>query len=413
MNIFTFDVEFYLMEFSFETIINTVFYLGAIQGAILTVFLFSVKSNRLSNRLLGVLTSLWAILLLVFALQSYGLYVHYPHLLKSFYLTLFAWFPLLYLSVKYLISNYNSFQKADLIHFIPLGLIFLVNLGFYFKSGAEKIQIVRSEEGYYHIIDIISEEVLSIQGVVYTILCLVIISKYKQNIVDYQSSVNTKVLNGFRNGIILALIAWVIGIVATQLERLDIDIGVDLFLFVYLTFVVIIYLLSILAIRSPEVFKLTEGEVKHFNAKKEFLSGSKDEKVLSRQAIKSVSANDDIDEYQKEDIELNKKLTEFMVNKKPYLNPELSLQEMCEYLEVTRHQLSAVINRYQEKNFYEFVNIYRVNEVKNLMEHSENKEKNNYDLAFDAGFNSKASFYRIFKQFTNQTPSSFRASLGD
>jgi len=293
----------------------------------------------------------------------------------------------------------------------------LVNIllysGFYFKTAAEKLEIVRSDEGYYHFANIVSEEMLSIQGVVYTILSLVIIYNYKRNIVNYHSTINNKVLNGFRNGIVLALIAWIIGIIATHLERQNIDIGVDLFLFVYLTFVVIIYLLSILAIRSPEVFKLTEGEVKLFNVKKEFLSGGKDKKVLSLQAIKSISANDSIDEYQKEDIKLNKKLTEFMVNKKPYLNPELSLQEMCEHLEVTRHQLSAVINRHQEKNFYEFVNIYRINEVKNLMEHPENKAKNNYELAFDAGFNSKASFYRIFKQFTNQTPSSFRASLGD
>ena len=401
------------MGISFETIINTIFYLGAIQGVILTVFLFNVKSNKLSNRLLGILTLLWAILLLVFALQSYGLFYHYPHLLKTFFLLLFAWFPLLYLSVKYLLSNYDSFQKADLFHFTPLLFNILMYSGFYFKTAAEKLEITRADTGYYYFAGIVSEEILSIQGVVYTILCLVIISNYKRNIVDYHSTIDTKVLNAFRNGIVLALFAWIIGIVATIIERQNIDIGIDLFLFVYLAFVVIIYMLSILAIRSPEVFKLSEGEVKPFRVIKESHSVHQAHAIPSPQAVQKRNENDKKEAGKKEDIELNKKLTEFMVNEKPYLNPELSLQEMCEHLEVTRHQLSAVINRQQKMNFYEFVNFYRINEVKNLMENPNNKEQNNYDLAFDAGFNSKASFYRIFKQFTNQTPSSFRDSLSD
>lgn len=391
-----------------ETIINTIFYLGAIQGVILTIFLFNVKSNKLSNRLLGILTSLWAILLLVFALQTYGLYVHYPHLLKTFFLILFAWFPLLYLSVKYLLSNYNNFQKADLLHFVPMALIILLNAGFYFKSGEMKIEIVRSNEGYYHIIKIISEEILSIQGVIYTILGLIIISNYKRNIVDYQSTINTKVLNGFRNGIILALIAWVIGIVATQFERMEINIGVDLFLFVYLAFVVIIYLLSILAIRSPEVFKLTLSEVKPFRSKKGFLEINEPKRASADP--KPVSAKEQL-AIQKEVTNLNNKLEACMTDKKPYLHPELSLQDMAKNLGVTRHQISAVINQQQNMNFYEFVNVYRINEVKSLMLNPKNIDQTNYELAYEAGFNSKASFYRIFKQFTNMTPSEFRVNI--
>ena len=95
------------------------------------------------------------------------------------------------------------------------------------------------------------------------------------------------------------------------------------------------------------------------------------------------------------------------------MNPELNLQEMAEHLEVTRHQLSAVINQQQHMNFYEFVNYYRINEVKMLMQNPEYFDQNNYELAYEAGFNSKASFYRIFKQFTDQTPSEYRVVGSD
>jgi len=397
------------MELSFKVIINTLLFLGAIQGVILTVFLFNVKSNKLSSQLLGILTTLWAILLLVFALQSYGLFNLYPHLLKTFYIILFAWFPLLYLSVKYLISSQSIFKNKDLLHFLPMVFNVLLFSGFYFKSASEKLEMVRAKEGYYFVANIISDEILAIQGIVYTIIALIIIHNYKRNIVDYQSNISSKVLNGFRVGIILALIAWVIGIVGAHVERLEIDLGVDLYPFVYLTFVAIIYWLSILTIRSPEVFKLNKTEVQAFGAKKELyeLSSKKSPEIIE---LKNSIAEKNIIETDVF-IELNKKLIDYMENKKPYLNPELSLQEMSEKLGISRHNLSAVLNQQQKMNFYDFVNTYRINKVKELMANPENKDLNNYELAFDAGFNSKASFYRIFKQYTHQTPSRYRSEL--
>jgi AraC-like DNA-binding protein len=280
---------------------------------------------------------------------------------------------------------------------------------FYFKSAEAKLEIVRANEGYYYIANFITEEILTIQGIVYTILALILIQNYKKSIVDYQSNIDIRVLNGFRNGIILALIAWSVGIVGAHLERFNIDLGVDLFLIVYLTFVAIIYLLSILAIRSPEVFKLTNSEVKPFRANKVKTEKSPVKVLESKDQLPFSDGQNDTETDGH--TELNNKLTEFMEKKKPYLNPDLSLQDIAKNLGVSRHQLSAVINQKQEMNFYEFVNIYRVNEVKALMSDPSNKNKKNYDLAFDAGFNSKASFYRIFKQFTDQTPSEYRAQL--
>lgn len=396
------------MEFNFNTIFNTILFLGAIQGIILTVFLFNVKSNKLSNQLLGILTALWAILLLIFALQSYGLFQYYPHLLYTFSSLIFVWFPLLYLSVKYLISSHTKFQKLDLLHFIPMVFHILLFSPFYLKSAAEKLQIIEAHEGYYFFADVISEEILAVQGIVYTILALIIIKNYKRNIVDYQSNINSKVLNGYRVGIILALIAWVIGIVGAHVEKLQIDLGLDLFLIVYLIFVVIIYLLSILTLRSPEIFKLTKSELKHFKAKNK-LNNLTEKNYFETEDPKS---NDNGLESEKiSDKRLHKELIDFMENEKPYLNPELSLQEMAEKLGVSRHVLSAIVNQQQKMNFYEFVNSYRVKEVKDLMNKPENKNQNNYNLAYDAGFNSKASFYRIFRQITHKTPSEYRSGL--
>jgi len=85
----------------------------------------------------------------------------------------------------------------------------------------------------------------------------------------------------------------------------------------------------------------------------------------------------------------------------------LSLQELADNLEVKRHQLSSIINQKHNKNFYEFINQYRIEEVKAMMTNPKNKHLKLISLAYDAGFNSKASFNRIFKQMTNMTPSQF------
>ncbi len=107
--------------------------------------------------------------------------------------------------------------------------------------------------------DMVGEEILTIQGVVYSILTLIMLNNYMHKVVDFHSNVDRTILKGLKAGIVLSLIAWVIAILGTLINRAEVDIGVDLFLFVYLFFVAIIYIISIIAIRSPEVYKL-KGE---------------------------------------------------------------------------------------------------------------------------------------------------------
>ena len=253
-----------MMDFSFEVIVNTILYVGALQGIILTLFLFNVKSNIISNRLLGILTSSWAVILTIFALQSDGLFIHYPHLLKTFTHLEFTWFPLLYLSIKYLISSHKKFRTRDYYHFIPMLFNILLYSGFYFNSALVKLEMARGGSYYYQIVSIISDEILSIQGIVYTIMSLVILNNYGRNIQDYQSNIDQTVIKGIRIGVTLSMVAWIIGIIGAHLQMLQIDIGIDLFLFVYLFFVLIIYIISFIAIRSPEVYKLSESQVVSF-----------------------------------------------------------------------------------------------------------------------------------------------------
>lgn len=106
-----------------------------------------------------------------------------------------------------------------------------------------------------------------------------------------------------------------------------------------------------------------------------------------------------------------KVLEEFMSEKKMYVDPELNLSKLAAELNLTTNQLSQVINQFYKKNFYEYVNSYRIEAIKSKLANGEHKTTTLLGLALDAGFNSKATFNRFFKKYTGQTPSRFLEEL--
>lgn len=109
--------------------------------------------------------------------------------------------------------------------------------------------------------------------------------------------------------------------------------------------------------------------------------------------------------------QINKKVTAYLKTKKPYLDPDFTFQMMIDDLNVSRQNLSQVINSSQKKNFYQLINEYRINEVKKMIVNPEYSHYSILGLAFECGFNSKTTFNRIFKDETGQTPTEFKKSL--
>jgi AraC-like DNA-binding protein len=93
-----------------------------------------------------------------------------------------------------------------------------------------------------------------------------------------------------------------------------------------------------------------------------------------------------------------------------YRNSTLTLTELAEHLSVSPHNLSEVINTRLGKNFYDLVNGYRLEEVKQDLTDPAKQHLKILSLAFDAGFNSKATFNTLFKERTGMTPSEFRTA---
>ncbi len=107
---------------------------------------------------------------------------------------------------------------------------------------------------------------------------------------------------------------------------------------------------------------------------------------------------------------LKVKLLELMKEEKPYLNPGLNLSELSRFLNINPKDLSVVINEGLGRNFYDFINEYRLEEVKAQLVNPENSNLTNEAIAYEAGFNSKSTFNALFKKHVKMTPKDFKRS---
>ncbi len=101
-------------------------------------------------------------------------------------------------------------------------------------------------------------------------------------------------------------------------------------------------------------------------------------------------------------------LNSFFIEQKPYLKPDLNIRMLSESFGMPSYQVSQVINQGFEKNFFDLVNHFRVEEAKARLLDKQYKHLTLEGIGYECGFNSKSSFYAVFKKYTQQTPSEFR-----
>lgn len=102
--------------------------------------------------------------------------------------------------------------------------------------------------------------------------------------------------------------------------------------------------------------------------------------------------------------ELSVKLDLIMKESKPYLKPKLSLSELSQISGINTHLLSRIINEKFNRNFFEFVNYYRIEEFKSQLSKTENNNLTFLAIAYQVGFNSKTTFNTAFKKIVKKTP---------
>lgn len=111
----------------------------------------------------------------------------------------------------------------------------------------------------------------------------------------------------------------------------------------------------------------------------------------------------------KEASAISKKLDKLFEEKKLFKNSSLKLNNLAKEIEVTPHQLSQYLNNNLNKSFNQFINEYRINEAKELIE--TNSQYTLEAIGYEAGFSSKSTFYATFKKIMGITPAAFKKQV--
>jgi AraC-like DNA-binding protein len=132
-----------------------------------------------------------------------------------------------------------------------------------------------------------------------------------------------------------------------------------------------------------------------------------EERIALRQQRENIVKEKIIPKKTTATIETYKKLNNAIESKKLYLNPELNIEGLAKELDLKANTISQLINQNTDYNFNDYINSLRVEDVKKMLEHPDYANYTIVAIGLEAGFNSKASFYRVFKKFEGMTPSEY------
>jgi len=117
------------------------------------------------------------------------------------------------------------------------------------------------------------------------------------------------------------------------------------------------------------------------------------------------------DEIDLQNTALKLRLEEYIKTEEAFLNPSLTIFNLANGLDIPSLELSLFLNKELHKNFFDYINEYRIDKAKKLLIDPDKKDHTVLEILYEVGFNSKSSFNTAFKKFTNKTPTQYRKEL--
>lgn len=366
---------------------NTIYTIGIFIAYFLAILFFTKKEKSFPDLIIGIWMCIIGSHLLAVHLNYLGLWKVYPHLFGTTAIFPLLHAPFLYLYISYSLNGKQKFYLKDLLHFLPAGLSYLyIFRVIFFYNAAEKMKLDNGQtDDSWFISSVLF--VLLVSAVAYVILSFRKLKQYQkiaQSNFSHSDNINMKWLQYWIMGItgVFSIVAVVI--ILRQVFGLNLGKNIDAIF--YGMFILLIVVLGYYGINHHGIFAVKKNP-------------------LLTQPVESYS-NSNIDDKEAEVILAT--LEQLMLTKKPFLNPKLTLTDLAKSIDTSPNQLSEVINRYQNVNFYKYVNDYRIYEFK--QQAAKNPEYSILALAYESGFNSKSSFNNIFKRETGMTPSEYLKS---
>jgi AraC-like DNA-binding protein len=369
--------------------IQPILYVGISQSFFAGLLIATRRPYTTANRIMTAWVFLFCIEM-IFALINHTVLEVY-----AFPFISFTYGPLLFLYVRHMTNPSLKYEPWHTMHFIPFFVFFAVSVIF------RNVSLFDDLSGFFTIdrftpLRIVYSACFFLSVTVYSILSFIQIRNHQarlQDIVSFTSEKMTlnwlKVLSiTFYVGYIVVFILGGIGIIAGL-----IPFDPYILTFIFIAFFSFAY--SFYAIRQPEIFAQPVAA----REENTFIAPAGAEKYA-----KSGLRKEQAEEYLTQ-------LLSYMDDEKPYLDGDLTIHHLSQKTGIPRHYITEVLNENFGRNFFTFVNEYRVREVIARINDPKYQHYTILAIAFDAGFNSKSTFNTIFKAYTGKTPSEYRNDL--
>jgi AraC-like DNA-binding protein len=293
--------------------------------------------------------------------------------------------PLLYLYVLSIIRPNFTLNAKHRLHLLPLVIYFVfLFVAYYCQDHVVKRQVI----GLY-LFDlnwqfVTMDTLIKSSRFVYLILSIYLINKYREQLKDSRSNIENIDLTWLKILVIGFALVTLVGVVLSlsKVVNLFYPVEVSLQIFLGLTtyyadLILVCFLLFFSAVNISAVEKVKD------------------------------QAKNSYDNYEA-DAEYVDRIVKFMDAEKPYLKSNITLDALSEMLDVPARELTALLNGHFKMNYYEFINNYRIEEAKHIIQTDTDQQKSVSDIFLAVGFNSKSVFNTFFKKNVGMTPTEFR-----
>lgn len=391
-----------LFEFGFYSSLLLIPFIHGIVYAILLFWKGQTQQIK-SNFWLGAFLILCSAYVAPWMLGFAGWYDNQPYRDVLFYVPfqqLFWMGPLLYFYTQSLLNPAFKMNARLLWHFLPgllynIGMLYLwiydyfIHKGYYFYAD----QADKDFDAWYQYSGLISM-------VIYLVLSLRYYQSYRKFIFDYTSYADRILFQWIKNYLIAFLVMLLLPVVFDLMglfyPELKSYTGSWWF---FLFFSLITFYIGLSGYANsvqtsipfkPSVFEPQAIETENT----EMIFTETEPKKNDPKELEDV-------------LNWKSKIETLLTEEKLYENPELTLAELAKKLQTNASVISKAINQGFEMNFNDLINHYRVEAVKKMLEQDAHKKSTLLGIAYDCGFNSKATFNRAFKKNTGLSPKDF------
>ncbi len=378
-------------ELENKCFMEIIFIIGVTQSLFLAFLVYSKKNKSLADYVLTVWFILIALNLLdyYFAISGFAKQHHYLLSLGTCIPLLHG--PLMLLYIVLLIKTEVNFKWVYLLHILPF-CFFIIYLFFNFYildlNGKLSFYEQQNLDPNPFIEALIILKIIT--GPIYVVFSFFMLKNHTKNIksiFSYTEEINLIWIRYVLGGIGFV---WLMVLFSKIMSNFNSSFAEMEDHLIYISLTLVMFILGYFGIKQQKIYSGT------------FIENNKSKiNVPGRERYKKSSLREtDSQEYRNN-------LLDYMENEKPYLYGKISLNEIASHLNIPVNHLSQVINEQLGKNYFDFVNEYRVREVKKQFENLKDDKISILAVAYQSGFNSKSGFNIVFKKYTGLTPSQY------